>query len=100
MLNHMNLIDMWGYCVEGKHRLLVYEYMEHGLLVENLCSNSLDWNKRFKVVVPTTKGLAYLHEECLAYLHINKENETLSDSDNKFVILLLPNLSSHGKEFK
>ncbi|TKY68217.1 putative receptor protein kinase ZmPK1 [Spatholobus suberectus] len=28
-LNHMNLIEMWGYCAEGKHRLLVYEYMEH-----------------------------------------------------------------------
>ena len=60
MLNHMNLIDMWGYCVEGKHRLLVYEYMEHGLLVENLCSNSLDWNKRFNVVVATNVWLIYM----------------------------------------
>ncbi|AES69507.1 tyrosine kinase family protein [Medicago truncatula] len=63
MLNHKNLIDMWGYCVEGKNRLLVYEYMEHGSLVENLCSNSVDWNKRFKIVVATTKGFAYLLEE-------------------------------------
>ena len=23
-INHMNLIEMWGYCAEGKHRLLVY----------------------------------------------------------------------------
>ncbi|KAJ6884502.1 receptor protein kinase ZmPK1 [Populus alba x Populus x berolinensis] len=23
-LNHMNLTEMWGYCAEGKHRLLVY----------------------------------------------------------------------------
>jgi len=29
-LNLMNLIEMWGYCAEGKHRLLVYEYMENG----------------------------------------------------------------------
>ncbi|RHN38453.1 putative protein kinase RLK-Pelle-SD-2b family [Medicago truncatula] len=68
MLNHMNLIDMWGYCVEGKHRLLVYEYIEHGSLAENLCSNSLDWNKRFNVAVGTAKGLAYLHEECLEWV--------------------------------
>jgi len=67
--------------------LLVYEYMEHGSLIENLCSNSLDWNKRFNVVVATTKWIAYLHEECLAYLHRNKENETLSNSDNNFFIL-------------
>ncbi|CAK8568320.1 unnamed protein product [Lathyrus sativus] len=68
MLNHMNLIDMWGYCVEGKHRILVYEFMEHGSLAENLCSNSLDWNKRFNVAVGTAKGLAYLHEECLEWV--------------------------------
>uniref|UniRef100_A0A2N9HT53 non-specific serine/threonine protein kinase n=1 Tax=Fagus sylvatica TaxID=28930 RepID=A0A2N9HT53_FAGSY len=24
MLNHMYLIEMWGYCAEGKHKLLVY----------------------------------------------------------------------------
>jgi hypothetical protein len=24
-INHMNLIEMWGYCAEGKHRLLVYD---------------------------------------------------------------------------
>ncbi|CAJ2632650.1 unnamed protein product [Trifolium pratense] len=44
-LNHMNLIEMWGYCVEGKHRILVYEYMENGSLAETLSSktNILDW---------------------------------------------------------
>ncbi|KAG6646134.1 hypothetical protein CIPAW_08G172800 [Carya illinoinensis] len=41
-LNHMNLIDIWGYCAEGKHRLLVYEYMEHGSLAEKLTSNEFD----------------------------------------------------------
>ncbi|XP_054799859.1 putative receptor protein kinase ZmPK1 [Prosopis cineraria] len=83
MLNHMNLIDMWGYCVEGKHRLLVYEYMEHGSLAENLYSNALDWNKRFNIAVGTAKGLAYLHEECLEWvLHCDvKPQNILLDSD-------------------
>ncbi|KAK4352128.1 hypothetical protein RND71_027646 [Anisodus tanguticus] len=27
-LNHMNLIELWGYCAERKHMLLVYDYME------------------------------------------------------------------------
>ncbi|KAG6645829.1 hypothetical protein CIPAW_08G150400 [Carya illinoinensis] len=61
-LNHMNLIDIWGYCAEGKHRLVVYEYMEHGSLAEKLTSNELDWKKRFDIAVGTAKGLAYLHE--------------------------------------
>ncbi|TKY75021.1 putative receptor protein kinase ZmPK1 [Spatholobus suberectus] len=83
MLNHMNLIDMWGYCVEGKHRLLVYEYMEHGSLADNLFSNALDWKKRFNVAVGTAKGLAYLHEECLEWiLHCDvKPQNILLDSD-------------------
>ena len=49
-VNHMNLIEMWGYCTERKHRLLVYEYMEHGSLADNLSVNVLDWEKRFKII--------------------------------------------------
>ncbi|GMP97435.1 hypothetical protein CsSME_00045692 [Camellia sinensis var. sinensis] len=66
--NHMNLIEMWGYCAEGKHRLLVYKYMEHGSLADNLSSNTLDWEKRFEIALGIAKGLAYLHEECLEWV--------------------------------
>ncbi|XVF39868.1 hypothetical protein PTKIN_Ptkin01aG0067300 [Pterospermum kingtungense] len=81
-LNHMNLIEMWGYCAEGKHRLLVFEYMENGSLAKNLMSNSLDWNKRIDIAVGTAKGLAYLHEECLEWvLHCDvKPQNILLDS--------------------
>ncbi|XP_031385352.1 putative receptor protein kinase ZmPK1 [Punica granatum] len=67
-LNHMNLIELWGYCAEGKHRLLVYEYMEHGSLAENLSRGTLDWGKRFDVAVGAARGLAYLHEECMEWV--------------------------------
>uniref|UniRef100_A0A2N9G8Z2 non-specific serine/threonine protein kinase n=1 Tax=Fagus sylvatica TaxID=28930 RepID=A0A2N9G8Z2_FAGSY len=83
MLNHMYLIEMWGYCAEGKHKLLVYEYMEHGSLAENLSANALDWKKRFEIAVGTAKGLAYLHEECLEWvLHCDvKPQNILLDSN-------------------
>ncbi|KAM4107946.1 hypothetical protein ACB094_03G006700 [Castanea mollissima] len=83
MLNHMYLIEMWGYCAEGKHKLLVYEYMEHGSLAENISSNVLDWKKRFEIAVGTAKGLAYLHEECLEWvLHCDvKPQNILLDSN-------------------
>ncbi|PWA40760.1 hypothetical protein CTI12_AA557650 [Artemisia annua] len=82
-LNHMNLIDILGYCAEGKHRILVYEYMENGSLAENLNSNKLDWDKRFEVAIGTSKGLAYLHEECLEWvLHCDvKPHNILLDHD-------------------
>ncbi|KAK9946466.1 hypothetical protein M0R45_011931 [Rubus argutus] len=82
-VNHMNLIEMWGYCSERKHRLLVYEYMEHGSLAQKLASNVLDWEKRFAIAVGTAKGLAYLHEECLEWvLHCDvKPQNILLDSN-------------------
>ncbi|XP_010061710.1 putative receptor protein kinase ZmPK1 [Eucalyptus grandis] len=82
-LNHMNLIAMWGYCVEGRHRLLVYEFMNHGSLAENLFSDQLDWKKRYEIAVGSAKGLAYLHEECLEWvLHCDvKPQNILLDSN-------------------
>ncbi|XP_074369951.1 putative receptor protein kinase ZmPK1 [Apium graveolens] len=91
-LNHMNLIEIWGYCAEAKHRLLVYEYMEHGSLAENLHTSSLDWEKRYQIAVGTAKGLAYLHDECLEWvLHCDvKPENILLDSDYR------PKISDFG----
>ncbi|KAK9161970.1 hypothetical protein Syun_002872 [Stephania yunnanensis] len=84
-INHMNLIEMWGFCTEKKHRLLVYEHMECGSLAENLSSNVLDWEQRFEIALGTAKGLAYLHEECLEWvLHCDvKPENILLDSNYK-----------------
>ncbi|PPS03955.1 hypothetical protein GOBAR_AA16721 [Gossypium barbadense] len=81
-LNHMNLIEMWGFCAEKKHKLLVYEYMEHGSLAEKLDSHQLDWEKRYDIALGSAKGLAYLHEECLEWiLHCDvKPQNILLDS--------------------
>ncbi|KAL4578446.1 hypothetical protein LXL04_014569 [Taraxacum kok-saghyz] len=82
-LNHMNLIEMWGYCAEGKHRLLVYEFMDNGSLAMNLNSSTLNWDQRFEIALGTAKGLAYLHEECLEWvLHCDvKPHNILLDSN-------------------
>ncbi|XP_058755531.1 putative receptor protein kinase ZmPK1 [Vicia villosa] len=84
-LNHMNLIEMWGYCVEGKHKILVYEHMENGSLAENLSSktNTLDWSKRYDIALGISRVLAYLHEECLEWiLHCDiKPQNILLDSN-------------------
>ncbi|KAK9023333.1 hypothetical protein V6N11_003554 [Hibiscus sabdariffa] len=81
-LNHMHLIDMLGFCAEKKHRLLVYEYMEHGSLAEKLESHQLDWQKRYDIALGSAKGLAYLHDECLEWiLHCDvKPQNILLDS--------------------
>ncbi|XP_040997882.1 putative receptor protein kinase ZmPK1 [Juglans microcarpa x Juglans regia] len=100
-LNHMNLIEMWGYCAEGKHRLLVSEYMEHGSLADNLSSNSLDWKKRFEIALGTAKGLSYLHEECLEWvLHCDVKPENIfldSNYQPKVADFGLSKLQSRGE---
>ncbi|KAL2554542.1 G-type lectin S-receptor-like serine/threonine-protein kinase [Forsythia ovata] len=35
-INHMNLVRMWGFCSEGRHRLLVYEYIKNSSLDKHL----------------------------------------------------------------
>ena len=77
-INHMNLIQVLGFCVERRHRILVYEYMERGTLAENLSSKALDWEKQFGIAIGTAKGLAYLHEECLEWvLHCDVKPENI-----------------------
>ncbi|WVZ69338.1 hypothetical protein U9M48_018138 [Paspalum notatum var. saurae] len=72
-INHINLVRMWGFCSEGKHRLLVYEYVENESLDKYLFSNRrnetvLSWSQRFKIALGTARGLAYLHHECLEWV--------------------------------
>ncbi|EXB89239.1 Putative receptor protein kinase ZmPK1 [Morus notabilis] len=100
-LNHMNLIEMWGYCAEGKHRLLVYEYLEHGSLKQNLSTKVVNWNKRFEIAVGTAKGLAYLHEECLEWvLHCDVKPQNIllgSDYEPKVADFGLSKLLNRGE---
>ncbi|KAF8413603.1 hypothetical protein HHK36_001595 [Tetracentron sinense] len=66
-VRHKNLVRLLGYCIEGIHRMLVYEYVNNGNLEQWLhgamCQHgSLTWEARMKVVLGTAKALAYLHE--------------------------------------
>lgn len=76
-LNHMNLIKMWGYCAGAKHRLLVYNYMEHGSSAEKLSSDVLDCEKRIDIAVGTARGLAYLYATTHQTEKIGKEDPRL-----------------------
>ena len=69
-LKHHNLVPLFGFCMAGKERLLVYEYMEHGMLYDQLhpsepeASSILDWPLRLKIGIGAAKGLAWLHHNC------------------------------------
>uniref|UniRef100_A0A2N9IM54 non-specific serine/threonine protein kinase n=1 Tax=Fagus sylvatica TaxID=28930 RepID=A0A2N9IM54_FAGSY len=65
-VQHRNLVKLYGCCIDGDRRLLVYEYLENRSLDQALFGKSnlrLDWPTRFSVCLGTARGLAYLHEE-------------------------------------
>ncbi|GLU14109.1 hypothetical protein SLE2022_306980 [Rubroshorea leprosula] len=66
MVQHRNLVKLYGCCIEGSRRLLVYEYLENKSLDQALFGRKdlhLDWPTRFSICLATARGLAYLHEE-------------------------------------
>jgi serine/threonine protein kinase len=63
-LDHPNLVSLIGYCADGKHRFLVYEYMQRGNLQDHLNGigeEKMEWPMRLRVAIGAARGLAYLH---------------------------------------
>ncbi|KAB2622065.1 receptor protein kinase ZmPK1 [Pyrus ussuriensis x Pyrus communis] len=100
-INHMNLVRIWGFCYEDKHKLLVSEHIENGSLDKHLFPpNFLGWQERFKVAIGIAKGLAYLHHECLEWvIHCDVKAENILLDGNfepKIVDFGLAKLTQRG----
>ncbi|GMH13120.1 hypothetical protein Nepgr_014961 [Nepenthes gracilis] len=89
-VRHKNLVRLLGYCIEGTHRMLVYEYVNNGNLEQWLHGamrqrGHLTWEARMKVLLGTAKALAYLHEAIepkVVHRDIKSSNILIDDEFN------------------
>ncbi|KAL7186864.1 hypothetical protein ACSBR2_028554 [Camellia fascicularis] len=96
-IEHENLVKLYGCCVEGDHRILVYNYLENNSLAQTLIGGSyssiqFSWRTRTRICVGIARGLAFLHESVRPHIvHRDiKASNILLDKD------LTPKISDFG----
>uniref|UniRef100_A0A0R0ESS1 Protein kinase domain-containing protein n=1 Tax=Glycine max TaxID=3847 RepID=A0A0R0ESS1_SOYBN len=95
-IHHVNVVRLIGYCVEGKKRGLVYEFMPNGSLDKYIFSKEkgipLSHEKIYEISLGIAGGIAYLHEGCdMQILHFDiKPHNILLD------VNFVPKVSDFG----
>ncbi|KAI4983079.1 hypothetical protein ZWY2020_023571 [Hordeum vulgare] len=96
-ISHENLVKLYGCCVEGSHRILVYSYLENYSLAQTLLGSrhssiQFNWRTRVNICIGVAQGLAYLHDGVRPHvIHRDiKASNILLDKD------LTPKISDFG----
>ncbi|XP_010439203.1 PREDICTED: cysteine-rich receptor-like protein kinase 14 [Camelina sativa] len=86
-LHHRNLVRLLGFCLEGKEKILVFEFVPNKsldyYLFDPTKKGQLDWTKRYNIIRGITRGVLYLHQDSrLTIIHRDlKAGNILLDVD-------------------
>ena len=85
--SHVNVVSLFGFCLEGSKRALIYEYMSNNSLDKFIYSEDpkeiLGWERLYAIAIGIARGLEYLHHSCnTRIIHFDiKPQNILLDKD-------------------
>ncbi|KAL2504890.1 PR5-like receptor kinase [Abeliophyllum distichum] len=88
-INHVNVVQLVGFCIEGSKRALIYEYMPNGSLDKYVFPQDraicLSYKQMFEISLQVARGIDYLHWGCqvkILHFDIKPHNILLDENFN------------------
>jgi serine/threonine protein kinase len=95
-IHHVNVVRLLGFCADGFHRALVYDFFPNGSLQNFISSPNKDgflgWDLLQQIALGIATGIEYLHQGCdhrILHFDINPHNVLLDEN-------LIPKISDFG----